>query len=449
MMSMNLPGTAPPAPVSASFAASREYLAIKTQAHEYLLMRVEEIGKSFSTWTAARVRQFVEIEIERFVQQQRMAINAQEAHQIAQDLIKEITGLGPLEDLMNDPEVEDILINGHQQVFVSRGGRMTPFALPFTDDAHVQRIIQRVLSPMGRRLDESTPMVDARLPGGGRLNAVIAPLALDGPLVSIRKFRKDPYGMADLVAMGSLTEAMAELLQHAVRSRCNILISGGTSSGKTSLLNALAAYVPEGERVITIEDTAELSLKHPHVARMESRPVGIDGQGEISTRDLMRNSLRMRPDRVIVGEVRGAEVMEMLQAMNTGHDGSMATVHASSPRECLYRLEMLAGFAGFAGSELSLRRQIASALDLIVQIQRLPNGKRRIVSIAEATGMNDNIIAIQELFKHEYTETPDGEILEHWTVLGVPPHSPKLSRRQSTPQEANTGKVDPDKGWWL
>lgn len=432
---------------SPGFEGSREYLSIKAKAHEYLLARVEELGMEFSQWGEQRVKNFVDSEIDRFVQQQRVPVNALEAQQIAQDLFKEINGLGPLDDLMSDHAVEDILINGHQQVFVSRGGVMQPQVLHFSDDAHLLRIIQRVIAPLGRRLDESTPMVDARLPGGGRLNAVIAPLALDGPLVSIRKFRKDPYGMADLVRLGSLSEEMAQLLEHAVRHRCNVLISGGTSSGKTSMLNALAIYVPASERVVTIEDTAELSLKHPHVARMESRPAGLDGNGEINTRDLMRNSLRMRPDRIIVGEVRGAEVMEMLQAMNTGHDGSMATVHASSPRECVYRLEMLAGFAGFTGSELSLRRQIASALNFIVQIGRLPNGKRRVVSITEVTGVNDNVIAMQELFRHECTEQENGELTEQWVNAGLLPQTAKLSkfRKEVVNKNINAG----NSGWLL
>ena len=432
---------------SPGFEGSREYLGIKAKAHEYLLARVEEVGMEFSQWGDHRVKNFVESEIDRFVQQQRVPVNAVEAQQIAQDLFKEINGLGPLDDLMHDHAVEDILINGHKQVFVSRNGVMQSQVLHFSDDAHLLRIIQRVIAPLGRRLDESSPMVDARLPGGGRLNAVIAPLALDGPLVSIRKFRKDPYGMADLVKLGSMSDEMAELLEHAVRQRCNVLISGGTSSGKTSMLNALASYVPVSERVVTIEDTAELSLKHPHVARMESRPAGLDGNGEINTRDLMRNSLRMRPDRIIVGEVRGAEVMEMLQAMNTGHDGSMATVHASSPRECLYRLEMLAGFAGFAGSELSLRRQIASALNFIVQIGRLPNGKRRVVSITEVTGVNDNVIATQELFRHESTEHAEGEVTEQWINAGLLPQTAKLAKFRK--DVANRNLKSGSAGWLL
>ena len=432
---------------SPGFEGSREYQSIKAKAHEFLLARVEGVGMEFSQWGEERVRNFVSGEIDRFVQTERIPVNTQECQQLAQDLFKEINGLGPLDDLMHDPAVEDILINGHRQIFVSRGGVMQPQVLHFADDAHLLRIIQRVLAPLGRRLDESSPMVDARLPGGGRLNAVIAPLALDGPLLSLRKFRPDPYGMQDLVRLGSLSEEMAELLEQAVRHRCNVLISGGTSSGKTSMLNALASYVPVTERVVTIEDTAELALKHPHVARMESRPAGLDGQGEITTRDLMRNSLRMRPDRIIVGEVRGAEVMEMLQAMNTGHDGSMATIHASAPRECLYRMEMLAGFAGFLGSEVSLRRQIASALNFIVQIGRLPNGKRRVLSITEITGMNDNVIAMQELFKHEYVETPEGEFTERWSNSGLLPQTPKLSKLRHAMASANLSKQN--SGWLL
>ncbi len=259
----------------------------------------------------------------------------------------------------------------------------------FADNAHLLRIIRRILAPIGRRLDESNPMVDARLPDGGRVNVVIEPLSIDGPVVSIRKFRKDPLRPADLLTLGTFDAEICTLLEAAVHARCNILVSGGTSSGKTSLLNALAFFVPEPERVVTIEDTAELSLNHPHVVRLESRPGGFDGAGVISIRDLLRNTLRMRPDRIIVGEVRGGEVLEMLQAMNTGHDGSMGTIHASSPRECLYRLEMLAGFAGYQGSEVSLRRQIANAIDFIVQIGRQSNGRRRILSVTEVTGLGD------------------------------------------------------------
>jgi len=314
----------------------------------------------------------------------------------------------------------------------------------------VLRIVRRILAPLGRRLDESAPMVDARLPDGGRLNAVIEPLSVDGPIVSIRKFRQDPLKPADLLTLGTFDEEIHRLLGAAVRSRCNILVSGGTSSGKTSLLNALAFFIPETERVITIEDTAELSLNHPHVVRLEARQGGYDGSGAVTIRDLIRNSLRMRPDRVVVGEVRGAEVMDMLQAMNTGHEGSMATIHANSPRECLYRIEMLAGFAGYQGSEDSLRRQIASALDFIVQVGRLPSGKRRVLSITEVTGVSDNVIATQELYRHETVALPDGEERDRWVSLGIHPHTPKLAHlreayrptRQDDPEDGRGG------GFW-
>ena len=341
---------------SALFPDSKQLLLIKNVAHEHLLTRVEELGAVFGKWSASRVRQFIHHELDQFVRQQRFPVNDEEVQWIAQALNKELSGLGPLDDLMADPEVEDILINGYQRVFVSRKGVLQQETLHFTDNAHVLRIVRRIISPLGRRLDESTPMVDARLPDGGRINVVIEPLSLDGPAVSIRKFRSDPLRVQDMVEFGTLDEGMARLLELAVRERCNILISGGTSCGKTSMLNAIAGFIPANERVVTIEDTAELTLPHPHVVRMESRPGGFDGAGVVSIRDLLRNSLRMRPDRIVVGEVRGAEVLEMLQAMNTGHDGSMATIHASSARECLHRMEMLAGFAGFQGSEISLRR---------------------------------------------------------------------------------------------
>lgn len=428
------------------FSSSKEYMSIRLKAHEHLLARVEEIGSEFSRWDENKIRQFVALEIDRFVQIRRVPINAIEAQQIAQDLLKEINGLGPLDDLMHDQAVEDILINGYQSVFVSRRGILQKQVLAFTDNQHLLRIIQRVIAPLGRRLDESTPMVDARLPGGGRLNAVIQPLSLDGPLVSIRKFRKDPFNMDDLVRSGTMDNAMADMLNLAVRERCNILISGGTSSGKTSLLNAMAGFIPDAERVITIEDAAELSLHHPHVVRMESRPAGLDGQGAITTRDLLRNSLRMRPDRIVIGEVRGAEVIEMLQAMNTGHDGSMATIHASSPRECLYRMEMLAGFAGFSGSELSLRRQVASALDFIVQIGRLPNGKRKLLSITEVLGINDDMITLQELYRHE-TVSDLAHGGDRWQALGVLPQTPKLAKIKS--QLPRGPSTPSDKGWPL
>lgn len=415
------------------FSTTQEFQDIKESAHEHLLTRVEELGAEFGRWSTAAIKRFVDLEVEGYIRLKRIPVNEAEIHEVAEALTKELAGFGPIEDLLNDPAIEDILVNGHLDVYVSRLGRLERIPVRFTDQGHLLRIVRRILAPIGRRLDESNPMVDARLPDGGRINVIIPPLALQGPIVSIRKFRKDPLRPEDLLSLGTMNPEVSELLEAAVKARCNILVSGGTSSGKTSLLNALATHIPVTERVITIEDTAELSLNHPHVVRLESRPGGFEGTGVVSIRDLLRNSLRMRPDRIVVGEVRGGEVLEMLQAMSTGHDGSMGTIHASSPRECLYRLEMLAGFAGFQGSEVSLRRQIANAIDFVVQIGRLSSGKRRILSVTEITGLGDNIVSMQELYRYEPFTNADGVEMDRWTSLGIKPHSPKLARmRPST-----------------
>lgn len=408
------------------FESSPLYAELKNHAHEHLLSRIEELGAEFGRWSQTSIAQFVLLELDSFVRLHSVPVNEQEELSLARALTRELTGLGPLQDLLEDPLVEDILINGHDNIYVSRGGILEKESLHFKDDEHVLRIVRRILAPIGRRLDESSPMVDARLPDGGRINAIIAPLSIDGPSISIRKFRKDPLTPAELVQLGTFNEDICRILEMAVQSRCNILVSGGTSSGKTSLLNALANFIPRQERIVTIEDTAELSLNHNHVVRLESRPGGFDGTGLVTIRDLMRNSLRMRPDRIIVGEVRSGEVLDLLQAMNTGHDGSMGTIHASSARECLYRAEMLAGFAGFQGSETSLRRQIANAVDFIVQIGRLSNGRRRLLSLTEVTGMTDNMISMQELYRYEPTVGPSGQEQDNWVSMGISPHSSKL-----------------------
>lgn len=418
---------APTTEASASdFEQSNLFADLKNSAYEHLLSRIEELGAEFGRWSQAAIAQFVLMELDSFIRLHSVPVNEQEALLVARALTSELTGMGPLQPLLEDPRVEDILINGHSNIYVSRGGMLQRESLHFKDDEHVLRIVRRILAPLGRRLDESSPMVDARLPDGGRINVIIAPLAIDGPSVSIRKFRKDPLTPAELVSLGAFNSDICRILEMAVQARCNILVSGGTSSGKTSLLNALASFIPSNERIVTIEDTAELSLNHNHVVRLESRPGGFDGTGLISIRDLLRNSLRMRPDRIIVGEVRSGEVLDLLQAMNTGHDGSMGTIHASSPRECLYRAEMLAGFAGFQGSEVSLRRQIANAVDFVVQIGRLSNGRRRLISLTEVTGMTDNMISMQELYRYEPQVTADGQEVDNWVSLGISPHSPKL-----------------------
>jgi pilus assembly protein CpaF len=417
---------------TASFAHTQQFQDIKNAAHEHLLTRIEELGAEFGRWSRQAIQQFVDLEVDGFVRMRRVPLNEGEVRQVAEALTKELAGFGPIEDLLADPAVEDILINGFDDVYVSRHGLLAKIPVRFADNAHLLRIVRRILAPIGRRLDESNPMVDARLPDGGRVNVVIEPLSIDGPVVSIRKFRRDPLRPDDLLANGTMSAEVSALLDAAVSARCNVLVSGGTSSGKTSLLNALAFFIPKHERVVTIEDTAELSLNHPHVVRLESRPGGFDGAGVVSIRDLLRNTLRMRPDRIIVGEVRGGEVLEMLQAMNTGHDGSMGTVHASSARECLYRLEMLAGFAGFQGTESSLRRQIANAIDFIVQIGRLSNGRRRILSVTEVTGLSDNIVATQELYRYEPIPLEDGDEQDNWVSLGIHPSSPKLAKYRAT-----------------
>ncbi|GAB3780475.1 CpaF family protein [Dyella agri] len=408
------------------YEQTQQFHDVMSAAHEFLLNRIEDNHLDIAAWSRDTTVKYVDAETSCFVQEWRIPINEEEMRKVSTALVKELAGYGPLDDLLADAEVEDILVNGYQDVYVSRRGVLERAPVRFIDNRHVLRIVRRILAPLGRRLDESTPMVDARLPNGGRLNAVIEPLSVGGPSVSIRKFRRDPFTPDDLLANGTFDRQIGALLQAAVEARCNILISGGTSSGKTSLLNALAFHIPRQERVVTIEDTAELSLNHPHVVRLESRLGGFDGGGAVSIRELVRNSLRMRPDRIVVGEVRGAEVLEMLQAMNTGHDGSMSTIHANSPRDGLYRLEMLAGFADFQGSEDSLRRQIASAIDFVVQIARLGNGRRVISSVTEVTGVSDRIITTQEMYRYETQVDANGNERESWPGLGFQPHSRKL-----------------------
>lgn len=428
---------------ASSFVHSQRFVELKAAVHAHLLSRIEELGTEFGRWSRRAIEQFVELEVDAYVRLRRVPINENELKVVVSALTKELVGLGPLEDLLQDPTVEDILINGFEDIFVSRRGILKKEAVRFADNQHVLRIVRRVLAPLGRRIDESNPMVDARLPDGGRLNVVIEPLAVDGPMVSIRKFRQTPLTPDELLAMGTMDKSVYQVLKLAVKGRCNILVAGGTSSGKTSLLNALAHFINEAERIVTVEDTAELSLNHPHVVRLETRHGSFEGVGAISIRDLIRNSLRMRPDRIIVGEVRGAEVLEMLQAMNTGHDGSMATIHANSPRECLYRIEMLAGFAGYTGSEGSLRRQIASALDFIVQIGRLSGGQRRILSLTEVTGFGDNIVTTQELYRHEMLTSQEGTETDIWHSLGVAPHSPKLAKYRDQLLPSNLNEPEP------
>ncbi len=325
-------------------------------------------------------------------------LNQQERDQMVQDLLDELTGLGPLEPLLRDGSISDILVNTYATVYVERGGKLELTAVRFTDNAHLLRIINRIVSRVGRRVDETSPMVDARLPDGSRVNAIIPPLAIDGPVLSIRRFGVTPLKARDLVAIGTLTEEGLAFLTACVRAKLNVLISGGTGSGKTTLLNALSAFIPERERVVTIEDSAELQLQQRHVVRLETRPKNIEGQGEIVARDLVRNALRMRPDRIIVGEVRSDEVLDMLQAMNTGHEGSMTTIHANSARDALSRMEAMVGMSGVPLSDASIRQTIARAIHVIVQLARGVDGRRRVVGIAEIGGTEGSTVVMQEIF---------------------------------------------------
>jgi pilus assembly protein CpaF len=342
--------------------------------------------------------------------------------QIIEDVLDELLGLGPLEPLLKDDSVNDILINTHALVYVERRGRLEKTDVHFHDTRHLVRIINKIVSTVGRRVDESQPMVDARLPDGSRVNAIIPPLAVDGPLVSIRKFAAVPIHMGRLQELGSVNPQMAEILQAIVKARRNVLISGGTGSGKTTLLNALSAYIDPTERIVTIEDSAELQLQQPHVGRLETRPPNLEQQGEVTQRDLVRNSLRMRPDRIIVGEVRSGEAFDMLQAMNTGHDGSMTTVHANTPRDALSRIEQMIGMAGLELSPRSIRQQIASAINVVVQAERMEDGRRRVVSISEVVGMEEDVISMQEIFRFKRAGIgKNGEVLGDFETTGVRP----------------------------
>ncbi|MDJ1006953.1 MAG: CpaF family protein [Paracoccaceae bacterium] len=352
-----------------------------------------------------------------------VVLNREERATLNQELFDEVTGLGPLEPLLKDDSVNDILVNGPQQVFVERAGKLELTDTTFKDERHLLRIIDKIVSAVGRRVDESNPYVDARLQDGSRFNAMVPPIAVDGSLVSIRKFKKEKLAIDDLVNFGAFTEEMAAYLQAAVATRLNVIVSGGTGSGKTTTLNALSSFIDNDERILTIEDTAELQLQQTHVGRMESRPPNVEGKGAVSQRDCLRNALRMRPDRIIVGETRGEEVIDMLQAMNTGHDGSMTTIHANSARDAVSRLENMISMAGIEMPIKALRAQIASAVNLIVQASRLQDGSRRMVSITEVTGMEGEVISMQEVFRFQRVGlTPDNKIIGHFTATGVRSH---------------------------
>jgi pilus assembly protein CpaF len=401
-------------------ALKPEYQALKFTLHRKLLDRINL--EALASIDDGQIRNEVRQAVLTIIDGEPTLLTAAEKQQISDEVLHEVFGLGPLEPLLEDTAISDILVNGHRQVYVERKGLLELTTVRFHDDAHLLRIIDKIVSQVGRRVDESTPMVDARLPDGSRVNAIIPPLAVDGPLLSIRRFGTDKLMPPDLVNKQALTEGMMQLLEAAVRTRLNVIVSGGTGAGKTTLLNALSAFISPKERIVTIEDAAELQLKQPHLARLETRPPNVEGQGAVRQRQLLINSLRMRPDRIIVGEVRGEEALDMLQAMNTGHDGSLTTVHANTPRDAISRLEVMITLANANMHLAAIRQQVASAVHIIVQAARLSDGSRRVINITEVTGVETDVVTLQDIFVFEKRGiTPDGKVLGRFAATGILP----------------------------
>ncbi|AXQ92576.1 CpaF family protein [Cereibacter azotoformans] len=421
------PGPSVPRPGAEAIASDKEkkrrerLMELKVELHRRLLDNLNLAALEKASESSLRTE--IAAICGEALEEMSVVLNKEERTILNQELYDEVMGLGPLEPLLKDETINDILVNGPNRIFVERGGRLELTDTTFKDERHLLRIIDKIVSAVGRRVDESTPYVDARLADGSRFNAMVPPIAVDGSLVSIRKFKKDKLGIADLVRFGAFTEEMAAYLQAAVATRLNIIVSGGTGSGKTTTLNALSSFIDHSERILTIEDTAELQLQQVHVGRMESRPPNVEGKGAVTQRDCLRNALRMRPDRIIVGETRGEEVIDMLQAMNTGHDGSMTTIHANSARDGISRLENMVAMAGIEMPIKAVRAQIASAVNLIVQASRLQDGSRRMVSITEITGMEGDVISMQEIFRYERLGVePSGKIVGRFNATGVRSH---------------------------
>jgi len=401
-------------------ALKPEYQELKFTLHRKLLDKINL--EALATIDNQRVRAEVRQALIALIDAEPTLLSALEKQQICDEVLDEVFGLGPLEPLLQDPTISDILVNGSKQVYVERKGVLELTSVTFRDDAHLLRIIDKIVSQVGRRVDESNPMVDARLLDGSRVNAIIPPLALDGPVMSIRRFSQDKLMPADLVERKAMTRGMMELLEAAVKARLNILIIGGTGAGKTTLLNALSFFISPKERIVTIEDSAELQLKQPHVVRLETRPPNLEGHGAVRQRELLINSLRMRPDRIVVGEVRGPEALDMLQAMNTGHDGSLTTIHANSPRDGISRLEVMVSMANSSMHLISIRQQIASAVHLLVQAARFSDGSRRVTNITEVTGMEGEIVTLQDIFVFEKRGlSPEGRVLGRFAATGIRP----------------------------
>jgi pilus assembly protein CpaF len=403
------------------------YQELKSQVHNDLFERLDlsRLGQV----SEERVRHDVALATGHILEERRTLLSAEERERVVREIQDEVFGLGPLEPLLQDPAVTDVLVNGHRDVFVEREGRLEKTSARFKDDAHLMRIVEKIVSAVGRRVDETTPLVDARLEDGSRVNVIIPPLALDGPMLSIRRFGAVPLAGDDLVGSGSITPEILEFLRAAVCCRMNLLISGGTGAGKTTLLNVLSEFIPESERIVTVEDSAELLLKQTHVVRLETRPANLEGSGRISQRELVINCLRMRPDRIIVGEVRGSEALDMLQAMNTGHDGSLTTIHANSPRDALTRVETMVAMTGLEIPQRAVRSQIASAIEIVVQLSRLSDGRRRVVSVQEVVGMEGDVVTMQEIFTLERSGIgSDGTVMAELVPTGLRPNCSEKMR---------------------
>jgi pilus assembly protein CpaF len=413
--------TQPPAAQTTASPAAVAYVKLKNKLHHRILEKVDLV--SLESMSESKLRQEIATLVELLLTEHPELINDIERRMLVRDIQNEMLGLGPLELLMADSTVSDILVNSYDQIYVERHGKLELTDVVFSDEKHLLRIIDKIVSRVGRRIDESSPMVDARLPDGSRVNAIIPPIALDGPMVSIRRFAVVPLKMGDLVTRyKSLTPDMALLLEGLAKSKINMLISGGTGSGKTTLLNILSGFIPETERIVTIEDAAELQLQQEHVVRLETRPPNIEGKGEVTQRALVRNALRMRPDRIVIGEVRGGEAVDMMQAMNTGHEGSLTTIHANTPRDAIARLENMVSMAGINLPHKAARQQIASAITVIVQVNRLTDGQRKVTSIQEITGMEGEIITMQEIFTFRQTGmAADGKVSGHVQATGIRP----------------------------
>ncbi len=422
--------------------AQQAYQELKKTVHQMILDRIDL--ERLKRLTSEQFKHELALLVQRIIEEERIVLNQQERHHLVLDIQHEMLGFGPLEPLLNDPTISDILINTCNKVYVERRGRLELTDVSFHDNAHLMKIIEKIVSRVGRRVDESSPMVDARLPDGSRVNAIIPPLAVDGPLVSIRRFGATPLTVQNLLELKSLTPPMIKVLESLGLAKINILISGGTGSGKTTLLNLISSFIPCNERIVTIEDAAELQLRQPHVVRLETRPPNLEGKGEVTQRALVRNSLRMRPDRIILGEVRGPEALDMLQAMNTGHEGSLATIHANTPRDALARLENMVSMAGVNLTARAIRQQICSAITVILQASRLTDGTRKVVSMQEITGMEGEIISMQEIFRFEQTGVDaDGKVLGHFCATGVRPRFADRLKMFGAPVPEDT--FDPDR----